>query len=34
MRGDADAVMENFNGPIGDACLDHLTDQAMRHGYQ
>jgi hypothetical protein len=31
VRGDADAVMEYLNRAIGDACLDHLADQAMRH---
>ncbi len=32
VTGDARAAMEDFHGPVGDARVNHLPDQAERHG--
>jgi len=32
VAGDALAAMEDFHGPVSDACVNHLPDQTERHG--
>jgi hypothetical protein len=32
VTGDALAAMEDFHGSVGDARVNHLPDQAERHG--